>query len=158
MDEVSVAIEAKKPIIPVLYEMCTLPLRLSRVQFIDATGDYNDAFEGCKAAVLGQPWAGQTAISDASHTNAKHDIELAELSAPPPIPAPVASPAAAAFDPAFLEQVAKLLTFHLGPLARHIVSREQRGATGRDDLYQRLCERVPDGRERGELLRKFQRL
>jgi hypothetical protein len=156
LDEVSVAIDAKKQIIPVMYEKCVLPLRLSRVQFIDATRDYNDAYERCRAAVLGQPWAGQSASAEPGGVamSEKSAFDLSEWSPPlPPAPEPVAT-----FDPAFLEQVAKLLTFHLGPLAKHIVSRDQRGATDRDDLYQRLCERVPAGRERAELRRKLQTL
>jgi hypothetical protein len=189
LDEVSVAIDAHKQIIPVLFEKCVLPLRLSRVQFIDATADYTTAFERCKAAVLGKAWnaSGPLEPSDATapatQTRNRHlpsDAFAAaeDLPAPgargavaPPQPAAApqalapqttaphgAAPAAGEFDTAFLDNVARLLTFHIGPLARHVVTREQRGARDREDLYMRLCARVPAERERGELLRKLRAL
>ena len=40
LDEVTVALEAGKPVIPIRIEPCDLPLRLARVQFIDVTSDY----------------------------------------------------------------------------------------------------------------------
>jgi hypothetical protein len=51
MDEVSVALDAGKQIIPVLIEACQAPLRLARVQFIDATQNYQTALERCAAAM-----------------------------------------------------------------------------------------------------------
>lgn len=40
MDEVSFALEARKLVIPVLYQDCKIPFRLRRVQYIDARTDY----------------------------------------------------------------------------------------------------------------------
>jgi hypothetical protein len=74
-----------------------------------------------------------------------------ETSAPP-------APTRSDFAPEFLDRVAAVLTVHMGPLARHIVLREQRGSTDREDLYQRLSGRIPKERERAELLRKLRAL
>jgi hypothetical protein len=41
MDEVSLALEHKKKIVPVVYHQCDIPFRLKRLQYIDFTGDYN---------------------------------------------------------------------------------------------------------------------
>jgi TIR domain len=40
MDEVSYAIQEKKLVIPVVYQKCDIPLRLRRVQYVDAQTDY----------------------------------------------------------------------------------------------------------------------
>ena len=50
-DEVSVAIDDGKSIIPVMVERCTLPLRMTRMQYIDATTNYDDALRRCLAAI-----------------------------------------------------------------------------------------------------------
>lgn len=44
MDEVSYAIEEQKQIIPVLYQECTIPFRLRRVQYVDFRSAYSDGF------------------------------------------------------------------------------------------------------------------
>ncbi len=44
MDEVSFAIEEHKLVIPILYRTCKIPLRLRRLQYIDARTDYDSAF------------------------------------------------------------------------------------------------------------------
>lgn len=46
-DEISLAIDAGKPIIPVVIEPCDLPLRLTRRHLIDATGNYDLALKQC---------------------------------------------------------------------------------------------------------------
>jgi len=46
-DEISLAIDAGKPIIPVVIEPCDLPLRLTRRHLIDATGSYDLALKQC---------------------------------------------------------------------------------------------------------------
>jgi hypothetical protein len=50
-DEVAVAIGETKDIIPILIEKCTVPLRMTRMQFIDATADYEGALKKCLAAI-----------------------------------------------------------------------------------------------------------
>ena len=53
-DEVSVALDAGKRVIPILIEACTPPLRLTRMQFIDARHDYAGALKRCLAAIAGE--------------------------------------------------------------------------------------------------------
>ena len=48
-DEVSFAIDSGKSVLPVMIERCKLPLRITRMQVIDATGTYEDALERCVA-------------------------------------------------------------------------------------------------------------
>ena len=50
-DEISLAVDAGKPIIPVMIEPCQLPLRLTRKHLIDATGGYKWALEQCFAEI-----------------------------------------------------------------------------------------------------------
>ena len=53
-DEVSVAIDMKKDLIPILIEPCVLPLRMTRMQFIDAARDYDAALQRCLATIMAQ--------------------------------------------------------------------------------------------------------
>lgn len=223
LDEVTVAIQSGKRIVPVLYQKCELPLRLSRVQFIDATGDYAVALERCKAALLGTvlPERGRPEASEiapvpeethaelhpeiigkaeqhltphvgpiASHLvrkaalNSNNEAELyAQLSASipnarereaflkrtgqaervekaAPVVAPKAPdrPSVGDFNPTFIDQVVGVLVSYIGPIARHIVVRDQRFAIDRESLYQTLAAHVPHDRERNELLRKLRAL
>jgi hypothetical protein len=41
MDEVSYALDEHKPIVPLLYRDCAIPLRLRRVQYVDFRSDYS---------------------------------------------------------------------------------------------------------------------
>ena len=52
-DEVSVALDAGKRVIPILIEACSPPLRMTRMQFIDARRDYDGALKRCLAAIAG---------------------------------------------------------------------------------------------------------
>jgi hypothetical protein len=44
-DEISFAIDHGKPVLPVMIEKCRLPLRITRMQVIDATASYERALE-----------------------------------------------------------------------------------------------------------------
>jgi len=50
-DEISLAIDCGKPIIPVMIEPCDLPLRITRMHLIDATKDYQTALMECFAEI-----------------------------------------------------------------------------------------------------------
>src|SRR6478672_736975 len=50
-DEISFAIDHGKSVLPVMIERCALPLRITRMQVIDATGDYDRALQLCVDAV-----------------------------------------------------------------------------------------------------------
>jgi hypothetical protein len=51
-----------------------------------------------------------------------------------------------------------VLVRYIGPIARHIVPRDQRFAIDRESLYQTLAAHVPHDRERNELLHKLRAL
>lgn len=56
MDEISYALEEKKQVIPVLYQKCAIPFRLRRVQYVDFSPGYEEAFaELLRALGLEQP-------------------------------------------------------------------------------------------------------
>jgi hypothetical protein len=44
IDEVSYALEEGKWVVPVLFQSCTIPFRLRRIQYIDFTGSYDTGF------------------------------------------------------------------------------------------------------------------
>src|ERR1700758_632069 len=46
-DEISFAIDSGKSVLPVMIERCTLPLRLTRMQVVDATVNYERALKQC---------------------------------------------------------------------------------------------------------------
>lgn len=50
-DEISLAIDMGKTILPVLIEPCKLPLRLTRMHLIDATAGYGSALKQCLAEI-----------------------------------------------------------------------------------------------------------
>jgi hypothetical protein len=132
-DEVSVAIEGGKTVIPIMIEGCTIPLRMTRMQFIDATSDYAGALRRCLSAIQRQ------AEDDA------------------PDRAPATAPAMAALAPKDLQKVVTALARHLGPIASVLVSREMKLAHSSEDLLQRLATRVPNAKERNEFLTEARR-
>ncbi|MCH8614844.1 toll/interleukin-1 receptor domain-containing protein [Sphingomonas sp. SM33] len=50
-DEIGLAIDCGKPVIPVMIEPCDLPLRITRMHLIDATRDYQAALTECFASI-----------------------------------------------------------------------------------------------------------
>jgi hypothetical protein len=53
LDEVGFAIDSGKSVIPILIEPCDIPIRLSRLQRVDFTGDYRTALERCRVVLGG---------------------------------------------------------------------------------------------------------
>jgi hypothetical protein len=53
LDEVGFAIDYGKGVIPVLLEACDIPIRISRLQRVDFTGDYHAALERCRMILGG---------------------------------------------------------------------------------------------------------
>jgi hypothetical protein len=212
-DEVSVAIDMRKELIPVLIEPCVLPLRMTRMQFIDAARDYDAALRRCLATIQGQPrtatppptqetrnglptdvltdaerrltgyigpiakvlvrQAGAWATSEselyaelAAHlpTEAERTSFLGWIAEPrsrSQVVTPRAAPAdarpppeAAAFTPEMLEAITRALMRQLGPIAAQLVARETRFAASREELCQRLSERIPAGRDRFAFLKE----
>ena len=138
LDEIAVAADAGKIIIPVMMEAAALPLRIARLQFIDATGDYALALERIKAA----------ATSAVDHAALLPDTLPAAL----PGASPASLSAAQRFAPNVIEALSQRLTVYLGPIARHLVEDECRGATDVADLLRRLAGRIPHGPHRDAFL------
>jgi len=212
-DEVSVAIDMQKDLIPILIEPCVLPLRMTRMQFIDAARDYDKALRRCLATIEGHErparepprpthvalpaqtladaerrltgfigpiakvlvrQAGARASSEAelyaelaAHlpTEAERASFLGWIAEPrgarqvvtpraPPSPAPPPPAGEVAFTPEMLEAITRALTRQLGPIAAQLVARETRLAASREDLCQRLSERIPPGRDRSAFLKE----
>ncbi len=122
-DEVSVAIDDGKAIIPVLVERCTLPLRMTRMQYIDATSDYDAALRRCLTAIRG----------------AKADPALAwEPSG--------------ALAPEVLAEAERRLIGFIGPIASHLVKQAARRTGTREALYAALATNLSDPAERKAFL------
>ena len=132
-DEVSVAIDSGKTVIPVLIEACTLPLRMTRMQFIDATQDYDHALKLCVSETSG-----------ASDHPARTDLF------PTPADPPVQTSGLAEDD---LQVIVRALGRQLGPIAATLVGRENRTATSRDELCRRLAEHIASQKDRAAFLK-----
>jgi hypothetical protein len=128
-DEVSVAIDSGKTVIPVLVEACTLPLRMTRMQFIDATQDYDHALKRCVSETSG-----------ASEHPARTD----------PFAEPAKPAAAVAEDE--LAPIVEALRRQLGPIAPTLAARENRVATSREDLCRRLADHIASPKDRADFL------
>ncbi|HEX3918933.1 MAG TPA: toll/interleukin-1 receptor domain-containing protein [Caulobacteraceae bacterium] len=128
-DEVSVAIDAKKHMIPVLIEACVVPLRLTRVQFIDATQDYEAALRRCLAAIKGGAPAAPRGLA--------------------------AVAAASAIDPAAMALAEDRLAAFVGPIAGELVRRAAVRAQALDDFHDDLASRLPDDAARRRFLRSL---
>jgi hypothetical protein len=118
-DEVSVAIDDGKTVIPILIEACKPPLRMARMQFIDATQDYQKALAKC-LAVIGDP--SPTVYVDAS---------------------PNGKAAAVSLPPEMLRQAELRLTSVIGPVAGVLV-RQAAGSASETELYETLAKSIRD--------------
>lgn len=125
-DEVSVAIQDGKDIIPVLIEPCTMPLRMTRMQYIDAARDYDAAIRRC-LAVIGARGA------DAAQVRA--DLDRA-----PSLP------------PQVLQDAERRLTSFMGPIAAVMVRQAAAKASSQAELYQTLAKSIANPSERKSFL------
>jgi hypothetical protein len=117
-DEVSVAIDDGKTVIPILIETCKPPLRMARMQFIDATKDYQAALAKCLTTI------GRTAPT-------------AYVDSSPAAAATVSLPAE------ILRQAELRLTGVIGPVAGVLV-RQAAGSTSETELYEALAGSIRD--------------
>lgn len=121
-DEISFAIDHGKSVLPVMIERCPLPLRITRMQVIDATGDYDDALRQCLATISG-----------------------GEL--PPRAAQPTAAPKGVDDVEAIARAKSALIDI-LGPIAPMIVDKEASNAASVGDLYDRLAEHITNEHDR----------
>jgi serine/threonine-protein kinase len=106
-----------------MIEPCTPPLRLTRVQYIDATGDRQAALRRCVAAIRGGAVAAPAARA--------------------PSVASSDPPAAQALAPATLAQAEQRLTPLVGPIAAVLVRRAAARTASPADFYADLASRLP---------------
>lgn len=123
-DEVSVAIDMKKDLIPILIEPCVLPLRMTRMHFIDAARDYDGALRRCLAAIQGQARAAAQPAPEARNA----------------LPAQV------------LADAERRLTGYIGPIAKVLVRQAGIWATSEAELYAELATHLPTEAERTSFL------
>jgi len=128
-DEVSVAIDGGKDVIPILISKCAIPLRMTRMQFIDATGDYDRALRQCLAFIAkATPRAAdQIAVPNETRTTTT-------------LPADV------------LQKAERRLTGVMGPIAARLVKAAARFAETEQALYGKLSESIADEAERASFL------
>lgn len=124
-DEVSVALNDDKPVIPILIEPCTPPLRMTRMQFIDATRGYGEALQLCLAAI--------EAASGRVHSRSGPIRATEALSAE------------------VLRDAERRLTSFMGPIAGVLV-RQAAGAESEAALYQTLARSIANPADRESFL------
>jgi hypothetical protein len=122
-DEVSVALEDGKDLIPVLIEPCVMPLRMTRMQYIDAHKDYDGAVRRC-LEVIG---AG---------------VEMR--------PGPTGETATLAAE--VLRDAERRLTSFMGPIAGVLVRQAAASAAGEAALYQALASSIANPADRESFL------
>lgn len=124
-DEISYAIDHKKSVLPVMIEKCRLPLRITRMQVIDATGSYDRALEQC-VALLG--------------------------SEGPPCATPTASAPKGITDSEAIATAKKRLTDILGPIAGILVDKEAVRANSLCELYRLLGDHISNEGDREQFV------
>jgi TIR domain-containing protein len=122
LDEVTIALQAGKPVIPVRIEPCNLPLRLARVQFIDAAGDYAEGLKRCSAAMI----TARKAIG----------------------PVPSAAQELPVLSPEVAAKLCALLTRFMGPISKNLVREESQRVASIQELSLRLAALIPEEKER----------
>lgn len=129
-DEVSVAIDDGKAVIPILIEACKPPLRMARMQFIDATHDYPAAVSKCLQTIRRQ-----------------EATAFAESAPIAPAAGTIASLPAQALSRAELR-----LTGLIGPVAGVLVRQAAAAAASEAELYQSLAKSIRDETARASFL------
>jgi hypothetical protein len=124
-DEISFAIDSGKSVLPVMLEKCVLPLRITRMHLIDATGVYEKALSQCLAE-LQRP------------SGASKDKPLAPL--------------AATLDTRVISDAKRQLAAILGPIADILVDKAARRAASAADLYGQLAQHIGDESARERFL------
>jgi hypothetical protein len=123
-DEVTLALDSGKPIIPVMIQPCRLPLRLARMHLIDATSMYEAAVTQCLAAIQATSKPGEKLLAA---EDVPHDQES-------------------------LRAVQVKLATLVGPIAGILVEKAAIRATSIDDLYGMLSLHIDDVEDREQFL------
>lgn len=89
MDEVSFALDERKTVIPILHQACTVPFRLKRVQYVDFTGNEDDAYAQLLDAI---PTPAEPATPPVQNVAAEARPVAGAAAVSPPPPPPTAPP------------------------------------------------------------------
>jgi len=121
-DEISYAIDSGKSVLPVMIEKCVLPLRITRMHVIDASGSYDKALQQC----------------------------LAELTNPEGKPASTEqrSPRRVQLDAEVLKTAKQKLTTIVGPIAAILVDKAAAKANSEPELYGLLLQHIDSEADR----------
>jgi len=122
-DEISLAIELRKPILPVMIEQCKLPLRLTRMHLIDASAAYGAALKQCLAEIRSMD-SGSAAAA-------------LPFTGSPPVR-----------DPEVLASAKTHLASVMGPIAGFMVDSAAARATSVEDLYTLLTRHIGNEKDR----------
>jgi hypothetical protein len=123
-DEVALALDSGKQVVPVLIEPCILPLRMTRMQFIDATGDYQTALRRCLSF-----------MREETDPLARRDRKMTSAAAP-------------RLAPEVLQTAERRLTDVMGPIAGRLVAAAAAQASTPAELYAKLAESIHSEAER----------
>jgi hypothetical protein len=116
-------------------------MRLARLQFIDATSDYDGALARFQFIIKAAP-------------NSAEAMPVApSVSAPASEPSIPARPTGR-WDPGLLARAEQHLIRHVGPIARLLVSKAAGAANNESELYESLALAIPDATERANFLKK----
>lgn len=122
-DEISLAIDTGKPIIPIIIEPCKLPLRLARKHLIDASGGYDEALEQCFAEIQS---GGDRPNRHAATPEFARGVN----------------------DPEAVTAAKRELAAILGPIAGILVERAAARAASVEGLYRLLALHIPNDADR----------
>lgn len=122
-DEISFAIDNGKSVLPLMIERCALPLRITRMQVIDATANYERALEQCIDTLGGE---GPLPSRSAQFAPAPKGIS----------------------DPGVIGAAKARLTPLVGPIAAILVDKAAARASSTSELYDILAQRIEDKKDR----------
>lgn len=125
-DEISFAIDSGKSVLPVMIERCSLPLRLTRMQIVDATGNYERALKQCLDELM-------------RHSDSAKARTEAQASRPH-------------LDSADIAKAKHHLSAVLGPIAGRLVDKAAVRAGSTSDLYGILALHIDNQAERSRFL------
>jgi hypothetical protein len=126
-DEISFAIDSKKSVLPVMIERCTLPLRITRMQVIDATNSYEKALQQCVAELV-RPKTSAHSIMDRT-CEARASLSDETISAATRLLAPI-----------------------VGPIAAILVDKAASHAASTNELYTLLAQHIEKAADRERFL------
>lgn len=128
-DEVALALDRGKRVVPVMIEPCRPPLRMLRLQYIDAGADYGKALDRVLAAIS----------------------EPAPAASAPPLGIHAGGPKR--LPQTVIDAAEQQLTRLIGPIAGRIIDRAVDGASNKAELYHALAVNIKDPGERETFLR-----